>query len=64
MLCLGRKLGEKIYVGEDICITVVGIDRDKIRLGIDAPRDLRIMRAELLPLIEPAHPDANGEAAS
>lgn len=49
MLVLSRKLGEKIYIGDNICITVVDIDRGKIRLGIEAPRDVSIMRAELLP---------------
>jgi carbon storage regulator len=49
MLVLSRKLGEKIYINENICITVVDIDRGKIRLGIDAPRDVPIFRQELLP---------------
>ena len=39
MLVLSRKLGEKIFIGDNICITVVDIDRGKIRLGIEAPRD-------------------------
>ena len=39
MLVLSRKLGEKIYINDNICITVVDIDRGKIRLGIEAPRD-------------------------
>ena len=50
MLVLARKLGEKICIGENICITVVDINRDKIRLGIEAPRDVPIFRQELLPL--------------
>ncbi len=50
MLVLSRKLGEKIYIGENICITVVDIDRGKIRLGIEAPRDVPIYRQELLPI--------------
>ncbi len=50
MLVLSRKLGEKIFIGESICITVVDIDRGKIRLGIEAPRDVPIYRQELLPL--------------
>lgn len=45
-----RKLGEKIYIGDNICITVVDIDRGKIRLGIEAPRDVAIYRQELLPI--------------
>ena len=50
MLVLSRKLGEKIFIGDNICITVVDIDRGKIRLGIEAPRDVPIFRQELLPL--------------
>ena len=50
MLVLSRKLGEKICIGENICITVVDIDRGKIRLGIEAPRDVPVFRQELLPL--------------
>ena len=53
MLVLSRKLGEKIYIGDNICITVVDIDRGKIRLGIEAPRDVPIYRQELLPLGQP-----------
>ena len=56
MLVLSRKLGEKIYIGENICITVVDIDRGKIRLGIEAPRDVPIYRQELLPLAAPQDP--------
>lgn len=53
MLVLSRKLGEKVYIGDNICITVVDIDRGKIRLGVEAPRDVPIYRQELLP---PNHP--------
>lgn len=48
MLVLSRKLGEKILIGENICVTVVDIDRGKIRLGIEAPMDVPIFREELL----------------
>jgi carbon storage regulator len=48
MLVLSRKLGEKIHIGDNICITIVDIDRGKIRLGIEAPRDVPIFRQELL----------------
>jgi carbon storage regulator len=52
MLVLSRKLGEKIFIGDNICITVVDIDRGKIRLGIEAPREVAIYRQELLPLAQ------------
>ncbi len=47
MLVLTRKLGEKLYIGNDIVITVVEIRSGQIRLGIEAPRDIEIMREEL-----------------
>jgi carbon storage regulator len=50
MLVLSRKLGEKIHIGDNICITVVDIDRGKVRLGIEAPRSVPVYRQELLPL--------------
>jgi carbon storage regulator len=61
MLVLSRKLGEKIFIGDNICITVVDIDRGKIRLGIEAPRDVPIYRQELLPLDQQQR-RAGGEA--
>lgn len=57
MLVLSRKLNERIFIGEDICIVVVDIDRGKIRLGITAPLDVPIYREELLlPAAEPTPP--------
>jgi carbon storage regulator len=50
LLVLSRKLGEKIVIGENISITVLDINRGKIRLGIEAPLDVPIFRQELLPL--------------
>ncbi|MCA1685867.1 MAG: carbon storage regulator [Planctomycetia bacterium] len=50
MLVQTRKLDQKIYIGDNICITVVEIGRGSVRLGIEAPRDVPIYRAELLPL--------------
>lgn len=47
MLVLSRRLGEKVLIGGNICITVVDIDRGKIRLGIEAPKSISITRDEL-----------------
>jgi carbon storage regulator len=48
MLVLTRKLGESICIGAKIRLTIVAIDRGKIRLGIEAPREVPIFRQELL----------------
>lgn len=48
MLVLTRKLGERIVIGDSITVTVVDIKGDTIRLGIDAPREVRVQRSEVL----------------
>lgn len=48
MLVLSRKLNEKIMIGEEIEITVVGIENGSVQLGINAPEDVEILRQELL----------------
>ena len=48
MLVLTRKLMEKLYIGDDICVTVVRLEGGQVRLGIDAPREIAVVRAELL----------------
>jgi carbon storage regulator len=47
MLVLSRKLGEKVIIGDNITLTVVEIEGNRVRFGIDAPSDVRILRAEL-----------------
>ena len=47
MLVLTRKPGEKIHVGPEIVVTVLEVVGNKIRIGIDAPDDIRVLRAEL-----------------
>ena len=49
MLNLTRRVGEKIFIGPDVVVTVISVTRDEIRLGIDAPRSVPIFRSELLP---------------
>ena len=47
MLVLSRKLGEKIVIGDNIVITVVKIDRNQIRIGIEAPHEVPVYREEI-----------------
>lgn len=53
MLVLTRKLMERLYIGDDVCITVVRLEGGQVRLGIEAPRDVAVVRAELVPEREP-----------
>ena len=60
MLVLTRKKDEAIMLGHDIEITVLGFDGDKVKLGINAPKSITILRKEVY--LEVA--DANREALS
>jgi carbon storage regulator len=47
MLVLSRKLNQSIVIGDDVRIVVVSVDRDTVKLGIDAPRSIPVHRAEV-----------------
>jgi len=47
MLVLSRKVGERIWIGDNIAVTVVRITGGGVRLGIEAPDDLAVVREEL-----------------
>ena len=47
MLVLARKASQRILIGPDIVITVVRTSKDSVRLGIEAPKDITILREEL-----------------
>ncbi len=53
MLVLSRKESQKLKLGDSIVVTVVRVSGDKVRLGIEAPSDVLVLREEL-DLIEPA----------
>ena len=56
MLVLSRKESERIRLGDSIVVTVVRVAGDKVRLGIEAPSDMLVLRDEL-----EAHPRPNDE---
>ena len=58
MLVLSRKMNEWIDIGPDVSITVVDIRGDKVRLGINAPRDLSVHRREVTLAIAKSLSDA------
>lgn len=47
MLVLSRKQNEEILIGDNVCIKVIGVMGNKVRLGISAPTEVAIRRAEL-----------------
>jgi carbon storage regulator len=47
MLVLTRKRAESIMIGDDIEVSVLGISGEKVRIGIDAPRDIPVFRKEV-----------------
>jgi carbon storage regulator len=65
MLVLTRKLMEKLFIGDDICVTVVRLEAGQVRLGIEAPREVPVVRAELVTGREPhpPHPAPNGHSS-
>ena len=54
MLVLSRKKNESIVIRDDIVITVVDVRGDKVRLGIDAPKDVPVHRREVYEAIKKA----------
>ncbi len=54
MLVLSRKEAERIRLGDSIVITVVRIGGDKVRLGIEAPKEMLVLRDELQPFADGA----------
>jgi len=47
MLVLSRKVGERILIGDDIAVTVVRVAQGIVRIGVEAPHDLPIVREEI-----------------
>ncbi len=52
MLVLSRKANQSIMIGSDIRILVVGVDRDQVKLGIEAPRHVPVHRFEIFAEIQ------------
>ncbi len=61
MLVLSRKLNQSIVIGDDVHIVVVAIDRDTVKLGIQAPREISVHRAEVYEEIRRANRAAVAE---
>ena len=55
MLVLSRKLNQSIMIGDDVRIVVVSVDRDTVKLGIEAPRAIPVHRSEVYEEIQLAN---------
>lgn len=60
MLVLSRRVGERLIIGDDIVITVIDVRSDGVRIGIDAPRAVRVTRSEIYEAVT----QSNREAAA
>jgi len=59
MLILSRKIEEEIKIGDSITIKILGIHEGQVRIGIDAPKDLKVFRAEIYQQIQKENADAS-----
>jgi carbon storage regulator len=51
MLILSRKINEKIMIGDDISVSIIEIRGDQVRVGVDAPRTVKVFRQEVFDAI-------------
>lgn len=64
MLVLTRRIGESILIGDDVEVTVLDVKGDSIRIGVQAPRETRIQRAEIVSAVRDENVSAADSAAS
>jgi carbon storage regulator len=64
MLILSRRVNEKIVIGEDIVVSVVEVRGDQVKLGIDAPRNVKVFRQEVFDAIQEENKKAAAAAGA
>jgi carbon storage regulator len=63
MLILSRKINEKIMIGDDISVSIIDIRGDQVRLGVDAPKSVKVFRQEVFDAIKAENKAAAQSAA-
>ena len=58
MLILSRKINEKVVIGDDISVSIVEIRGDQVRIGIDAPKKIKVFRQEVFDAIKAENKEA------
>ena len=58
MLVLSRRIGQKMYIGDDVVITILAVSHQGVRLGIEAPKEISVHREEIW---ERIHNDKKGD---
>jgi carbon storage regulator len=48
MLVISRRVGEELKIGEDIYIKIIDIDKNQVKIGLEAPKEITILRMELV----------------
>lgn len=62
MLILSRKIGEVITINDNIAVTVMGVHGDEVKLGIDAPKNIKVFRKEMFDSIKNENENASSSA--
>ena len=58
MLILSRKIDEKIRIGDDISVTIIEVHGDQVKIGVEAPKNVKVFRQEVFDAIQKENKEA------